>query len=96
VVVCKKLRLQRKREKKVACLACTGSGSISLSTNTEDMTSTASSGMGPKASIGGPFSPSDAEASSNVRNEGKQWIPSRAIMPTGCREGRTNTTGARR
>lgn len=67
LATCKRSRLQRKREKKAARLALVESGrSISPSIDTEDMTSTASSGVGPQTSVGDPSHDGDLEASSSV------------------------------
>jgi hypothetical protein len=64
LVAHKRHRFQRKREKKVACLAHAVPGrSISPSTNTEDM---AFGGIGPLAFMGGSSCHGDPEASSSV------------------------------
>lgn len=67
LAVHKRHRQARKREKKVEHLARTRLGrSITPSTDTEDMTSTASGGIVGLASVGGPSRYGDIEASSNV------------------------------
>lgn len=56
------------KEKGEGCTlgSCQAWGSISPSTDTEDITFTASGRIEPLVSVGGPSHPSDAEASSSV------------------------------
>lgn len=80
-----------RRHKKKACLARVKSGeSITPSTDTEDLTSTASAGAGNPSSVGVPSRPDDVEASSSalLRREGAVAAPTApTTMPTGHRKG---------
>jgi hypothetical protein len=77
----KKLRLQRKRDKKVARLAHAKLwGSISPSTDMEDMTSTTSGWVETQASVGGPFELDDVELSSSALTQKEGVVADAATL----------------